>query len=124
MTRKYFVLSLLLAVFLSIAVYGVKEEVRMDIFNGAPYYLILVPSLTLTVGLFLNFVIKKAAFWQVFVICWLGATVMFVILLVLGMWHYNDEWQPEWYFFWIVISIGLFVLQGVVHWIGDTKKEK
>lgn len=109
---------------LSVAVFGVKEEARGDIFNGAPYYLFVVPFLSLAGGLIINFLRRNKSFISNCLLSCASSTITFLLLAFLGMIHYKNDWQPEWIWFWLAMSAVLFILQGIVHLVGKLKKDR
>lgn len=104
---------------LSVVIFGIMGEAGIGSagFNGAPYHIFVIPFLPLTGGLVVRLKISSS-FLPGFLLSWSASTMLFLTTAWLGMFHYGFDWQPEWFWFWVAMSAALFILEGIVHFVG------
>lgn len=107
MKQNVKLIFVLLLLFLLI-IFGLAIETNNDNFNGTAAHTIIGPVTPLIFGSFLIFL--KIGFWKTFLLSWLVTGLTYFLLLRFFIQHYLWNWQPEWFFFWIIQSVVLLLI--------------
>lgn len=106
--KKNISLIAVLAILISIVIYGVVLETKRDIFNGTAVHLIIGPLVPLIFGTLVIF--SRMGFWKTLLLSWFITSASYYALLMLAMLHYSTSWQTEWVVFWGVQSVILLMI--------------
>ncbi|MDF2653013.1 MAG: hypothetical protein K0Q73_8818 [Paenibacillus sp.] len=94
-------------------IYGIVQETKRDIYNGTAVHLIIGPFTPLIIGT--GVIFFRMGFLKTFLLSWLITSVSYFALLILVMWHYSFEWQPEWIVFWGIQTVILLIIHVITN---------
>ncbi len=114
---------ILIIVLFSVGLWGIREETRSDVWNSFPYFMAVTPSISTGIGLVCHIVYRANTFFKAFLLSWLGNTVTFIVLVILGLLHYNTPRDYSTFaFYWVISSVVLFLLIVFVQLFGIKSK--
>ncbi|MDF2571928.1 MAG: hypothetical protein K0R55_3532 [Sporomusa sp.] len=94
---------ILILVLFSVGLWGIREETRSDVWNSFPYYMTVIPCISTGIGLVCHIVFRASTFFKSLLLSWLGNIVTFIVLVILGLLHYNTprDYSTFVFFFWL-----------------------